>query len=81
MSKDDNESQRTSDEKPGLVWIVVLAVLPLLYLLSVGPAIVMGNRHPETIEHLRKFYRPIGWLHEHTPLREPLEWWVELWEK
>ena len=53
--------------------------LPLLYVLSVGPAAKLSMMYPNTMGGLRMFYIPLIWLHDHTPLRAPLEWYVELW--
>ena len=61
-----------------------LVALPILYFLSVGPALfglqALGdplNRKVETA--FIYFYSPLGLLAKHTPLREPLHWYVELW--
>jgi hypothetical protein len=55
--------------------------LPVLYVLSVGPVArlcqtVSPNFTPNWV-HV--FYSPLIWLHANTPLRAPLEWYVELW--
>jgi hypothetical protein len=81
MSTEGNESPRNSDDKPGLAWVLVVAALPLLYMFSIGPAAAFIKVYPQTEETLTKIYFPIILLHKHTPLREPLEWWVELWSK
>jgi hypothetical protein len=81
MSTEENESPRNPDDKPGLAWVFVVAALPLLYLLSIGPAAAFVRAHPQTEEALTKIYFPIILLHKNTPIREPLEWWIELWTK
>jgi hypothetical protein len=29
---------------------------------------------------VRVFYSPLDWLHGNTPLKKPLEWYVQLWQ-
>ena len=81
MSTEGNESPQNSDDRSGLGWVLVVAALPLLYLLSIGPAAAVARAYPQTEETLTKIYFPIILLHRHTPLREPLDWWMELWTK
>jgi hypothetical protein len=58
--------------------VVALLLLPVLYVLSMGPvarfATTPGSRHAA-----QAFYAPLVWLHDSTPLKGPLEWYVELW--
>jgi hypothetical protein len=61
-------------------WAVVLALL-LLYALSVGPAVFLVNATGEGRGVVRVAYLPHIWLHDYTPLKEPLEWYVEPWQK
>jgi len=55
-------------------------LLPVLYVLSIGPVAatfkMMGKPPPS---YLMQFYHPVRWLHEHTPLKKPLEVYVKLW--
>ena len=81
MSADDNNGPQDPEDKSGLAWVLVVAALPLLYLVSIGPAAAVVRAYPQTEETFTKIYFPIILLHKHTPLREPLEWWVELWIK
>jgi hypothetical protein len=58
-----------------------IAGLPVLYVLSVGPVarlcqMVSPGQPPVWVFVL---YAPLIWLHDNTPLRAPLEWYVELW--
>jgi hypothetical protein len=53
--------------------------LPVLYVLSIGPANVLldGNNPPQWV---RAFYYPLGLLAEHCkPFGDALGWYVELW--
>jgi hypothetical protein len=56
----------------------VLLGLGLLYVLSVGPAALVGgwrfDRGPVPTAYL-----PVAWLHHHTPLERPLEAYLSLW--
>ena len=74
--------KRRSRSGPALVLVIVL-LLPVLYVLSIGPAtvvIVATGENDELIAVARTVYYPVIWLHDHTPLADPIEWYVELWE-
>jgi hypothetical protein len=63
------------------VYLFATAAWFYLYVLSIGPVIALDN----TVFHLDKdvieiIYAPVIWLHGATPLREPLEKYVELWD-
>jgi hypothetical protein len=56
------------------------ALLPLLYLLSVGPVqYYLAKRKGEVPAAIDVIYAPVDWLAENTPLREPLYWYLSLW--
>ena len=62
----------------------VLAMLPVLYVLSIGPvadwSIREGN-NGERFESLISFYWPLLALAEHVPwFARVLEWYVEFWQ-
>jgi hypothetical protein len=59
---------------------IALALTPVLYTLSVGPAVYVGMRSGASPEPLRVFYAPLIWLAENTLLGGPLDWYVDLWE-
>ena len=63
-------------------WPLPLAIVPgalLLYVLSIGPAVaICPDDAPKAVEVL---YGPIIWLNRNTPLHEPIEWYVDLWER
>lgn len=61
-------------------WVVgLLILLPVLYVLSIGPVAALSTRTGLNPDSLRNFYGPVIWLHDNTPLKVPLEKWVELW--
>jgi hypothetical protein len=77
----DNRSQHQSS---GALWTLWILSVPLVYVLSVGPVVrlTMDNSHARGVpEWVDALYRPLGWIHEHTPLEKPLEWYMELWLK
>jgi hypothetical protein len=69
------------EAKPGPAtfgWIVAIA--PLLYLLSLGPVVALTkNKPPSTQNIVRAVYFPLIWLHNHTPLKKPIEAYARLW--
>ena len=76
------ETGQTSDPKGSSGWLIILVVaVPLLYVLSIGPAEAVFSRtkNSRTINLLGKVYAPVIWLHDHTILKKPLEAYVELW--
>lgn len=77
----DSETRRS---RGGLAIALVIALLlPIFYVLSIGPAVYAlkatgPNRELE--EAAGVFYFPVIFLHQTTPLRGPLEAYVEFWE-
>lgn len=62
------------------VILLVAVLLPVLYVLSVGPVIMMIERGGTDAEFWAWFYTPLEWLHEHVEFtRSFLDWYVELW--
>jgi hypothetical protein len=61
--------------------LLVLLMLPILYVLSVGPAIWLMNA-TGTGEHFAEaFYFPLIWLHQQGGwLGQALDWYVEQWQ-
>jgi hypothetical protein len=65
-----------SDAKqPIWPWIVGVVVMPpLLYALSIGPVVWLNSRgmmSPAALEVNNSFYRPLGWVIQHSP--KPVE--------
>lgn len=54
-------------------------LLPLIYVLSIGPVAMLCTRYNWDSDLPEKIYAPVFWLHEHTALKKPLEYYVELW--
>ena len=66
--------------KDRTTWIVVIlgfAVgVPLLYFLSAGP---MSRIYPHPPRALDRFYEPLDWVYNNTPLSGVMEWYMNLW--
>jgi hypothetical protein len=64
-----------------IVWILLM--LPVLYVLSIGPAAWWVNRSPRSYGvslAVEWFYAPLSWLiTERTPLMKPLQMYIDLW--
>ncbi len=71
-------------EKSGKTWLYVVGILvslPLLYVLSTGPMVVLVARKvvPEPV--LETFYAPLGWVAEHTGSDDLIEGYIGAWLK
>lgn len=77
MNSAPDDRDRNNSGSAG--WVAALLLIgPLLYVLSIGPAgrLEKEGHLPKSI---RSVYAPVIWLHHHTPLEKPLEWYGELW--
>jgi hypothetical protein len=77
-------SDETQQRRGYGFWVVFALVLaPLLYTLSVGlgPAAYLVGRAGKGEGTVQVIYAPLIWLHENTPLRKPLDWYVGPWER
>ncbi len=72
-----DEPESKSDHRAA---IALVAMLPLLYVLSIGPvdALVRRGVIPAT-QTLSDFYHPIHWLHDHETFRGPIDQYLKLW--
>ncbi|MFW6287059.1 MAG: hypothetical protein ACOC29_03870 [Candidatus Sumerlaeota bacterium] len=71
-----------SDSARLLIWLLAILLIPVLYVLSIGPVAALYElTQPSFMPQaaLEAFYFPVLWLHENTPLAEPLEKYVEMW--
>jgi hypothetical protein len=76
------EIEQSPGSKGSSGWFPVSAMLlPLLYVLSIGPVVAIAERtkSTESLKLLKAVYAPVIWLHDHTILKKPLEAYVELW--
>ncbi|MFG0333962.1 MAG: hypothetical protein ACF8TS_11420 [Maioricimonas sp. JB049] len=74
-------SEGRRDERWASGWgsLLALPVIAVLYVLSIGPVVCVAEKAGIDPKPLRMFYAPVVWLHDQTPLREPLETWGKLW--
>lgn len=85
MSATEAASEQT--DRPasgGHTFVIVLAILialllPILYCLSIGPAVLLISAGYISEGTAQVFYTPLIWLHEHTSFAPILEWYVEFW--
>jgi hypothetical protein len=63
------------------IWFLViyLTALIVMYVLSMGPAFQAASTGHFSTTAFRRIYLPLIFLGQHTPLRHPLEFWLELW--
>ena len=59
---------------------VVLILLPVLYVLGIGPANWLVGHYPATRGPLSVIYTPVGIVAENCePIANALEWYMDLW--
>ena len=73
-------------EKHPIPWtgfIVWPFVLLLLYVLSVGPVVMMNDRGRISLNNtfVWNFYSPLDWAYEETLFHKPLGIYLHLWSK
>jgi len=59
--------------------LAILILVPIFYVLSVGPVVAIIEKTGRGREAAVIFYAPVIWLHDNTPLEKPLERYAELW--
>ncbi len=78
---DDSQSKNSGGHGNAVVIAVVVAVLPVVYFLSIIPvALLDAHLSSGAKDFLRVFYWPLRWVHEHVvPLDfiEDLIEWLE----
>ncbi len=62
--------------------VCTLVALVVLYVLSSGPSGYVWERSMNSRPLLEKFYAPLKWAHQQTPLLDPIsvyqKWWADL---
>jgi len=64
------------------VWLILvpLVAVPLVYVLSMGPALMLNNRGVISDETISWTYAPIDWLSDHFGLfGRLLQWYLSFW--
>jgi hypothetical protein len=62
-----------------IIFLTLCLVLPMIYVLSIAPVAKVMDKLGVSNRPAKVFYAPVIWLHDETPLREPLEWYMEAW--
>ncbi len=68
--------------KSGKAWLYVIggfALLPLFYLLSFGPAVVLVNRGVLPKPAHQALYTPLMWTIQYRSTAEPLVAYIDAW--
>ena len=58
---------------------IVLVLLPILYFLSIGPALWLTNREMISDSFFKTVYAPLLWARQWKPFGEVLQRYVWLW--
>jgi len=78
MNQENDESPRHSRT----TWLSLVVFIPFIYVLSVGPVLKVlesAGHNAASQRFIETFYYPLILLYDNTPLRSPLEKYLELW--
>ena len=72
------------EDKHSINWGALILwpfVILILYVLSSGPFSMMMDKSASSRSNqiARKFYAPLGWAYDETPLHKPLGMYMHLW--
>ena len=83
MSNREEHGRGRSGVAIAVIGVLVLAI-PLLYVLSVGPAAYVYDRIDDSsalATTLQTIYAPLGWVSEQSSLtRDALNWYLSVWQ-
>jgi len=51
------------------MWVILLVLVPLLYVLSMGPVVAIAGKNRANATTILAVYGPVIWLHHNTPLK------------
>ncbi len=75
-----NQAPEQESRHGSFLCLALVVLLPVFYVLSIGPVgVYIKNKPASTRDAARKFYAPVIWLDEHTPLAKPIEAYASLW--
>jgi lipid-A-disaccharide synthase-like uncharacterized protein len=61
--------------------LILMTGLPLVYFLSVGPAVILVVKVPSLRNEVRAIYAPVIWLHDQNPaLKKTVDEYLAFWE-
>jgi hypothetical protein len=64
---------------PWRAWIIAVPSVALLYVLSIGPAVLLRDSGRISQGTLLTVYAPIVWLTHFGPFNQVIEWYASLW--
>ena len=78
------ETTAPDEEKHSINWGALIlwpVVILILYVLIIGPVMMMMDKSAGSRSNqlARKFYAPLGWAYDNTPLHKPLGMYLHLW--
>ena len=73
-----DEEHIQKSNRGGIAAMVI--ALPIFYVLSLGPVVLIAKKHDYNGHALKQVYAPVIWLHDHTFLKKSLEAYVGFWE-
>jgi hypothetical protein len=74
------QSEQNNRDWGSGISILLIAAIPVLYVLMLGPAARWHSACPRFMQkEIEVVYAPLVWLRDNTSLAEPLERYVELW--
>lgn len=88
----DEASSNQDEKRPALrgagpaavVAVILLLLMPLLYVLSIGPVVWLASRHIIEVNedsYVASFYAPLIYVADSsTAFEDGLTWYAELWE-
>ena len=78
-----NEKPKENSHITG--WVVALVVVPVIYVLSVGPMLFLSIKYDRKLlskPTVEAFYEPLDWLLKNNSMRKAMivyeEWWMRL---
>ena len=77
------EKEQSDRHWGGGMEILLLAMVPILYVFLLGPAVRWHGTCPAPVQTAIEYvYAPLEWLHDNsTPLRGLIDSYVDLWEQ
>jgi hypothetical protein len=68
------------EHKRRFKWIAILLLLPVLYVLSIGPAFWLFWEGHASMPTIRKVYAPMFWLHKNNKhSAQCIDWYLKMW--
>jgi hypothetical protein len=79
MQQDSQEKSRETRHWLALIVTLTLLLSPVIYTLSIGPMVARYDGTQQGRIRLAIVYAPLVWLHNHTPLKAPIDRYIDLW--